>query len=123
MRSNIKETVEARRAAWKQHVQTELGRIVKLLKVRPDVKKVTLFGSFARGNPRWRSDIDLVVIQETNARFLDRLGDLLLYLQPNVECDILAYTPEEWKELCGKRRFLQHIEKEGVVLYDAQGNG
>lgn len=119
MRSNTKEAVEARRAAWKQRVQDELSRMVELLKARPNVKKVILFGSFARGNPRWRSDVDLVVVQQTDRRFMDRLGDLLLYLHPTVGCDILAYTPEEWEELSRKRKFLQHIRMEGVVLYDA----
>lgn len=119
MRSNSKEAVLARRAAWKQRVQDELSRIVELLKARPDVRKVILFGSFARGTPRWRSDLDLVVVQQTDRRFLDRLGDLLLHLHPRVGCDILVYTPEEWEELSQKRKFLRHVRLEGVVLYES----
>ena len=39
------------------------------------VDKAVLFGSFARGTASKRSDVDILIVQETNKRFLDRFSD------------------------------------------------
>lgn len=105
MRSNAKADVEARRDAWLARLQAELDRMLELLKARPDVEQVILFGSLARKQAGARSDLDLVIIQDTPKRFLDRLADFYAYLGPRVEADILVYTPDEWNTLPEKRFF------------------
>jgi hypothetical protein len=40
------------------------------------VRKVLLFGSLARGDARDHSDIDMIVVKDTQLRFLDRLDEL-----------------------------------------------
>ena len=65
------------------------------------------------------SDIDLIVVQETELRFLDRLRHLRLILKPKVGVDILCYTPDEYDELCRERLFFQEeVLDKGRVLYD-----
>jgi predicted nucleotidyltransferase len=56
-------------------LKAELDRIVSRLKNDPSVRLVLLFGSLARGDARDHSDIGLIVVKETEKRFLDRLDD------------------------------------------------
>jgi len=41
------------------------------------VLRAIVFGSPARGDASRRSDLDLIVVQDTDKRFLDRYDDLL----------------------------------------------
>jgi predicted nucleotidyltransferase len=120
MKSNSKEAVEARKQAWVQRLQAELNRMLDLLRQRADVEKVIVAGSMARGDAGVHSDLDVVVIQKTDKRFLDRLGDFYSYLCPTVETDILVYTPQEWEELALSRGFFRRLHREGVVMYEAK---
>lgn len=80
---------------------------------------VILFGSLAGQKVEKHSDIDLMVIWETNLGFLERLDVLYRRLLPTVSLDLLCYTPEEFTELQQKNPFVQRAVKEGVVLYAA----
>ena len=56
-------------------VESELQLISeKLLPIfkRYNIQKAIVFGSFARGEATRRSDLDLILVQETGKRFLDR---------------------------------------------------
>lgn len=83
------------------------------------VKKVILFGSLATGDVGMTSDIDLIIVKETDKRFLDRLDEFYTKLQPSVGMDILVYTPQEFEELKESRAFVQRAVREGKVLYEA----
>jgi predicted nucleotidyltransferase len=120
MHSNAKADVEARRNTWLAKLNAELDRMLDLLKARSDVEQVILFGSLSRKQAGARSDLDLIIIQKTNKRFLDRLGEFYSYLGPKVATDILVYTPEEWKTLPQTRCFFNKLQQEGVLLYDTQ---
>ena len=108
-------TVDA--ASWRDKLQDELDRYLDLLieYVAPD--KVILFGSFAQDEVRAWSDIDLIVVTDTAARFLDRSKEMLQLLQPRVGLDVLVYTPEEFQRLCRERPFFREeiLEKGKVV--------
>ncbi|PDW04021.1 hypothetical protein CJ255_05460, partial [Candidatus Viridilinea mediisalina] len=65
------------------------------------------------------SDIDLVVIQETQERFLDRSTRLIRLLRPQVGLDIFVYTPAEFRQLAQERTFVRNeIVAKGRVLYE-----
>jgi len=83
------------------------------------IQKAILFGSLARGDVTPFSDLDLVIVQRTNARFLDRLEPFYASLDLKVDADILVYTPEEWAELQTWNPFIQQIIREGKVIYEA----
>jgi len=101
----------------KKRLTAELERILGILKTR-DVEKVILFGSLVSGNVTSTSDIDLLVVERTQKRFLDRLDDLYSLLQPTVALDILVYTPEEIEALRKTNRFIRSILEGGRVLYE-----
>ncbi|MBN1772492.1 MAG: hypothetical protein JXB32_14580 [Deltaproteobacteria bacterium] len=52
-----------------------IERFRLVLSGREDVVRVILFESTARGRIAARSDVDLVVVQRTERRFLDRLDE------------------------------------------------
>jgi predicted nucleotidyltransferase len=83
------------------------------------VQKAILFGSLARGDVTPFSDLDLVIVQDTDARFLDRLEPFYAELDLQVDADILVYTPEEFSELQIWNPFIQQVMREGKVIYEA----
>jgi len=102
----------------RRRLEQELERIIKLFP-RLGVKKAILFGSLARGDVIEDSDIDLILVKETSARFPDRLDEVYRALSPRVGLDILVYTPEEFAEMLETRPFVQEAVREGRVVYEA----
>jgi predicted nucleotidyltransferase len=84
------------------------------------VQKAILFGSLARGDVTPFSDLDLIIVQETEARFLDRLEPFYRELDLRVDADILVYTPQELAELQTWNPFIQRALREGEVIYEAK---
>lgn len=107
-------------ASIRQHLlETELNRYVTLLRETYDPQAVWVFGSMATGTVHEWSDIDLVVVKETNQRFLERTKEVLQLLQPKVGLDVLVYTPDEFQQLCQERAFMRdEIVNKGKVLYE-----
>lgn len=84
------------------------------------VQKAILFGSLARGDVTPFSDLDLIIVQDTDARFLDRLEPFYAELDLQVDADILVYTPEELAELQTWNPFIQQVMREGKVIYETE---
>ena len=104
-------------AARKERLDAELGRFSRILAGRPDIEKVIVFGSVARGKVGRQSDLDLIIVQKTEKRFLDRLDEMYRLLVPEIACDILVYTPEEFNELKETSRFVGAAVKEGIAIH------
>jgi predicted nucleotidyltransferase len=103
----------------------ELERITPLLIEQYHASRIILFGSLAterrkRGNwiHEW-SDIDLAVVARTQARFSERIGDVLRLVRPRVGLNILVYTPEEFERAEGEGGFFvrDEILARGHQLY------
>jgi predicted nucleotidyltransferase len=78
-----------------------------------------LFGSLNRGQVSEWSDIDLVVIQDTDLPFLKRIQQVFSLLLPKVGLDILVYTPQEYATLVQERRFVRdEIASKGRIIYE-----
>lgn len=100
-------------------MEDELQRCLSVLRTNYQPQKVLLFGSMADGNTGEWSDLDLVIIKETNQRFLDRIKEVIQILQPRIGMDILVYTPDEFEHLSRERAFLRReIVEKGKVLYE-----
>ena len=67
----------------KEVLQKELERILPLI-INLGVKKIILFGSLSSGKVHRSSDIDLLIIRESNQRFLDRLDELYRTIKPQL---------------------------------------
>lgn len=84
--------------------------------------RIILFGSAARGDADAQSDLDFVVIKQTDQSFLERLKEaaLLLVKAPG-SIDILVYTPEEWQRMQeAESPFAERVHTEGRVVYEAR---
>jgi uncharacterized protein len=97
-------------------LNAELERILSRLKKDPSVRKVLLFGSLARGDAHDHSDIDMIVVKDTQLRFLDRLEEF--YDDAREAMNILVYTPQEFEEM-KERPFVKRALREGKMLYEA----
>jgi len=100
-------------------LEEELKRWLEILKTKYKPEKIVLFGSIAKGEVNRWSDIDLVIIKRTQRRFLDRIKEVLMLIEPQVGVDILVYTPKEFKVLSAERPFFQQeINAKGIMLYE-----
>jgi predicted nucleotidyltransferase len=78
-----------------------------------------VFGSFAQSRVTEWSDLDLVVVADTDLPFYQRLDRVYRSVSPQVGLDVLVYTPEEWADLIANRRFVQEeILQKGLVIYE-----
>jgi predicted nucleotidyltransferase len=101
---------------------TIIGEIVRRIVRLIHPEKIVLFGSYARGDSRSESDIDLLVIADsTEPRYrrsvplYGALSDIL------VPMDILVYSPSEVKEWSNVRQaFVTTAVREGKVIYEKQ---
>ena len=88
-----------------------------------DPIKVILFDSYAHGHPDRDSDIDLLIIKETDQRLIDRwveVQGLLTGLHRHLPVETLVLTPAELDErLRIGDQFIMDIMERGKVLYAA----
>ncbi|MBP9502584.1 MAG: nucleotidyltransferase domain-containing protein [Candidatus Promineofilum sp.] len=104
--------------ARQQLLDAELERILPLLKEEYNADAVLLFGSTATGDIHQWSDLDLVIVKDTDRRFLDRIKDVIKLVKPRVGMDIIVYTPQEFAQLSEERAFVRdEILAKSKVLY------
>jgi predicted nucleotidyltransferase len=101
----------------REKLESELKRIIPEI-IKLGVEKIILFGSLNSGNVHKSSDIDILVIQRTEKRFLERLDEYYNYLKPKVAIDIFVYTPEEFEEMKERNFFINSVLKKGRVIYE-----
>lgn len=104
-------------------VEAEIQKIIRAL--RPyGPKKVVLFGSFARRDYHGLSDLDLIIIKETEKKFLDRIVEVLELCDSAIPVEPLVYTPAEIEQLLAEdNSFIIQALSEGRVLYDEAQEG
>ncbi len=102
-----------------QDFRQELERVLTALqRYRP--RRVILFGSFARGDYHAGSDIDLLVIKETERPFAERIGDVLALCDYSIPLEPLVYTPEEFERMRDEGNpFIEQILREGKIVYES----
>jgi predicted nucleotidyltransferase len=84
-----------------------------------DPQKIILFGSLARKEWDDTSDVDLIIVYNTDKRFMERLRELYLSWDIPRAVDILAYTPGEFQRMTKECYFVQDVVKNGKVIYES----
>lgn len=99
-------------------IQEIVRRVVEA--TRPE--KIVLFGSRARGDHRPDSDIDLLIIKESNLPRPQRaipVYSALARIPLEVDTNVMVYTPDEvaeWSEV--RAALVTTALREGRVLYE-----
>lgn len=95
--------------------------IVDLIKSEYAPEKIILYGSYAYGKPTRDSDIDLLIVKDTDKGRVDRFVEVSrLVYQPGrrVSVSPLIYTPKELEErLSLGDDFVEEVLNKGEVLY------
>lgn len=98
-----------------------LNDIVQKLVESYAPQKVILFGSYARGEAGEDSDIDLLIIKDTEQPPLERWQEVKRLLRDRnrlIAVSPLVYTTEEIaRRLAIKDAFIEEVLEEGIVLY------
>jgi predicted nucleotidyltransferase len=80
------------------------------------VEKIILFGSQARGDADEYSDLDLIIIKNTDKRFIQRLSEVPLL---PVHADVFVYTPAEFKTMRDNENpFIMSALENAKVIYE-----
>lgn len=107
-------------------LEAELERLVEFAVGEFAAERVILFGSMA--GPRsevgeW-TDLDLVIVAETNLPFHRRAGEILRKARPEVGADIFVYTPPEWGRMKSESPFIKEdVLGKGKVVYERRWHG
>lgn len=102
----------------KEYIKT----LVNVLATQLSPERVYLFGSCARGEDTEDSDIDLLIIKDTQLPRYERIREAQrLIRNRKYPLDLLVYTPDEFeeqKDVVGTIPY--EVVQEGVLLYEAK---
>ena len=94
-------------------------RFINLIIKKFNLKKIIIFGSFARGDYHKGSDLDLIIVGEFKERFIDRIGKIIELNDSDLEIEAMVYTEEEFQKMIQERRpFIEQALEEGIVVYE-----
>ncbi|MDO9045527.1 MAG: nucleotidyltransferase domain-containing protein [Methanobacteriaceae archaeon] len=83
----------------------------------PEIKKIILFGSVARGDDNEESDIDILIVStkksETKDKIMAKITDALLDREIYISAKVISQN--EYENL-KTSYFISNINKEGVVI-------
>ena len=107
--------------------QSLLDRVVHDLRVNYQPEKIILFGSVARGQAHEFSDIDLILVKDTDKEFVQRSieasAGISLEAREQIATDLLVYTPRELAAMIEKSNpFIEHALNDCKVLYESPGS-
>ncbi|MFW9987259.1 MAG: nucleotidyltransferase domain-containing protein [Candidatus Odinarchaeota archaeon] len=103
-------------------IEKLLKEIVEKLKVEYEPIKIILYGSYAHGNPNENSDIDLLILKDTNEKRVERFVQVkkIIYSpERKIPISPLIYSPTELNErLKIEDDFIKEILNTGIILYE-----
>ena len=98
----------------------KIKHVARNMAMAINAERVILFGSYARGDATEKSDVDLMIIADSDLPRFKRSRELYKLLRPHpFAMDIIVYTPQEIEK--GKKTkvsFVSTVLKEGKTLYE-----
>ena len=100
----------------------KINEVVTRIATKFNPDKIILFGSYANGTPNEDSDLDLLIIKDTDLPKHKRSFDIQKSLIGSmIPMDILVYTSKEFdSEKSNKCSFLNSAMKTSIVLYECE---
>ena len=112
--------LETRTTASADDIQGIVQQIVQ----RFHPRRVVLFGSYAQGAPREDSDVDLLVIMDTDEQPLRAAARIAAMVDHPFPLDIIVLRPSEFTaSLERKGVFATTVMRTGKVVYEAGDGG
>lgn len=101
----------------------DLDAVVTALKSHEnDFVAAYIFGSVVLGNNDDFSDVDLLIIRDTDAPFFDRIREIMDLRKEFGAADFLIYTPSELESFLSEqgRYFIREIIQKGIKIEGKQ---
>ena len=97
-----------------------IRRVVETIRDEYQPEKIILFGSRIWGEPDEDSDLDVLVIKESEKREAERIREVSRLVRPRpLALDILVKTPQEIRQrLAIGDDFIRGIMTQGRVAYE-----
>ena len=98
----------------------EIEKLIDRIVTRIQPQKVIIFGSYAKDTATIKSDLDILVIKETEFPMANRTDDLKPILSHSlIPVDVHIYTPEEVEEYGQEPfSFINSILKSGKTVFE-----
>lgn len=100
-----------------------LAQFIKNTENKIPIEKIILFGSYAKGNAKRHSDVDIAVISPVfkGMNEFERIKLLLDFAHqvehnPPIDIETFGYTPEEYEQ-ASHFDFLGTIKETGKIVY------
>ncbi len=95
---------------------------VRIIAEEYNPEKIILFGSFSSGTPTPHSDVDLLVIVDTDRSTWELGAEISLLFKHSYPMDIIVRTPKEiTRRLNAGDYFIRDLVENGKVLYEQAG--
>lgn len=98
-------------------IQSQINSIKDQLIKKYKPQKIVLFGSYAYGQPTPESDVDLLVVVDTDKKFHERVQEVRKLLPKDRPFDLIILTPLEYQKARMQNSLLLEIEAKGRVIY------
>jgi len=103
-----------------EEIKKELDKFVDYISSLKGVMQIYLFGSYANGEPRKTSDIDLMIIIENDLDPFQTAYKIRRGLtDTDLALDIVVNQKAAFEEASGSSSFQRSVKENGVLLYAA----
>ena len=107
---------EAKTVVTLKHIKEIVHQIVQ----HSHPQKIILFGSHAYGTATVDSDVDLLVMMDTEEKPLHAAAQIAAAIDHPFPLDIIVFTPSDWKASLQRQGiFATEVMMKGIVLYEA----
>ena len=101
-------------------IKSELNKCVNYISSLTGVLRIYLFGSYASGESRKTSDVDLMIVVENNLEPFKTAYKIRRGLaETNLALDIVVNRISAFEEASENSSFQKSIKENGVLLYAA----
>jgi predicted nucleotidyltransferase len=113
--------VSARDVLWPARPPRSRAKLARALRrlLAGRVREAYIFGSYARGEAQADSDLDLILVVETDAAWPERGRAFLDLARVGPPVDLLVYTPAEWARMRSERHPVFARRREWIALIPA----
>lgn len=93
------------------------AEVVAICSLLSDVRAAYVYGSYARGTVGPMSDLDVLIVRETNLPRFQREDDIRLRLRTPVGFDLLVVRPDEFSHAMPSNSVGRGILSEAKLIY------